>query len=109
MSLHGKYTVTEVQTDPPVMIPRGASSFFVRMKGYAVRVKYKVPIPAIVQVGTKTAYRVGSPRVSQKQITKGNVPVYLAMWDILYAIEGDIYSDDILKDIVSSGAPANYI
>ena len=96
------------QTNPSVVIERGHSTYFVRMKGHAMRVGYKIPMPFIVTVAGLTAKRVGG-KISHKQVAAGDFPTYLAKWDILYAIEGgDIYSSDIAAAIVSTGAPGHY-
>lgn len=107
MTLHGK-TAASSQATPNINIDRGASTFYVRMKGYAIRAGYKIPIPFITTVGGREAKRT-HVRVSQKQLAKGDVPVYLAMWDITYTVVGgDIYNADILNTIKSSGAPGAY-
>lgn len=106
MSLHGK-TTKGIQDYPNEVIERGHSQFFVRMIGSAVRVEDKIPIPFVTSVAGQTAIRVKA-RASHKQISKGDLPVYAAKWDILYAVTGDIYSEDILNTIKTTGAPAHY-
>lgn len=108
MTLHGKNSNAS-QTYPNIVIERGHSNQMVRMYGHAIRAKYKIPIPYIVTIGGKVAKRIGTPRVSQKQVSTGDIPIYLAKWDITYAIVGgDVYSNDILSTIVSTGAPGHY-
>lgn len=107
MSMHGKVTPSS-QATPNITVDRGHSTNYIRMRGSALRVGYKIPIPFVSSIGGKTAKRMES-RVSQKQVAKGDVPVYLAMWDITYvAVGGDVYADDILTTIKTSGAPASY-
>lgn len=103
-------TITNVsQTNPPRVIARGHSTYFVRMKGHAMRTNYKIPMPFVVTIAGRTVKRVGG-KISHKQIGSGDYPVYLAKWDILYAVEGgDIYNEDIANSIVTTGSPANYI
>jgi len=104
---NGKAT-NSTQTNPPAVIARGHSTFYVRMVGHAMRVGYKIPIPFVVSVAGKTAKRV-SAKIAHKQISAGDYPTYLAKWDILYCIEGgDIYSSDIAASIVTTGTPGNY-
>lgn len=101
-------TTNSLQTNPPTVIARGHSTYFVRMKGHAMRVGYKIPLPFIVTVAGKTAKRVGG-KVSHKQVAAGDIPTYLAKWDILYCIEGgDIYNEDIMNSIITTGTPGMY-
>lgn len=107
MSLNGRITGS-LQDNPSIASPRGHSVFYVRMYGHAIRYNYKIPIPFIVSVGGKSAIRVEC-RSSQKQISIGDIPIYLAKWDIVYMVTGgDIYDGDILSQIVSTGAPGHY-
>lgn len=106
LQLHGK--LTSSANSPGKILKRGATTFYVRMRGSAVRVGGKIPIPSIVTVAGAIATRVGTVRVKHTQVMQGDVPMYLAMWDITYAIDGDIYQDDILSTVVTSGAPAHY-
>ena len=98
------------RVNPPVVIDRGFSGFQVRIHGYAIRVGHKIAMPSMVSVDgdINRATRAGQPRVIQRQIGKGDVPVYLAMWDILYNITNDPHSPDILAGIKSSGGSAHY-
>ena len=107
LTINGRQ-IPRAQTNPSITIERGHSTFFIRMKGYAIRIGHKIPIPYIVSVGTKTAYRISS-KSSHKQIGKGDNPIYLAKWDITYQVAGgDINNEDILPQIVTTGAPASY-
>ena len=102
-------TTSVSQTNPPRVIERGHSTYFVRMKGHAMRANYKIPMPFVVTIAGRTVKRVGG-KISHKQVGSGDYPVYLAKWDILYAVEGgDIYNEDIANSIVTTGSPANYI
>ena len=97
-----------VQTNPPTSIARGHSTFYIRMRGHAMRYNYKIPFPYIDSVAGKTAKRVQG-RISQKQVNASDEPIYLAKWDILYMIEGgDPYSLDLMSSIVTTGDPAYY-
>ena len=84
----------------------GVPIYFVRMKGYAIRMGYSVPTPAlrgvkrdyINQTGDVIdAYRTGdNNRWVHKQLdVSGTVPTFLGMWDILYALKGDPTAHDI--------------
>jgi len=109
MVMNGRI-IGEEQSYPSTVIDRGASQQFIRMKGHAIRAGYKIPIPFVTSIGGKSVKRIGTPRASQKEIASGDTPVYLAMWDITYAvIGGDAYAEDILTSIVSTGSPAHYI
>jgi hypothetical protein len=109
MSVHGKPNVPYTQTHPTEVIDRGYSTFYVRMRGHAIRINHKIPMPVIITIDGKVAKRM-SNKVEQKQVGIGNIPVYLAKWDITYAVDGaEILSNaDLLSAIVSSGAPAHY-
>jgi hypothetical protein len=102
-------TTNVSQTNPPAVIARGHSTYFVRMTGHAIRTNYKIPLPIVVTVAGRTVKRVGG-KVSHKQIGAGDYPVYVAKWDILYCVEGgDIYNEDIANSIVTTGSPSHYI
>jgi len=107
MTLHGK-TANASQSFPNTVIDRGHSTFYVRMKGYAIRLGSKIPLPFVETVAGNPVKR-HTAKASHKQIATGDIPVYLAKWDIVYVVEGgDIYSTDILNTIVSTGGPAHY-
>jgi hypothetical protein len=107
MTISGK-TGNSLQTNPSVTVDRGHSTFYITMQGHAMRVGYKIPIPFIVTVAGKPAKRVEN-KVSQKQISTGDVPVYLAKWDVTYVVTGgDIYSEDVMNTIVNNGDPGHY-
>lgn len=106
--LSGRNTATETQTYPSTVVARGASTFYIRMKGHAIRLGYKIPYPFVISVAGKSAVRYKA-RVAQTQAARGPVPVYLAKWDIIYIIPGgDIYTADIMNTIKTTGAPEVY-
>jgi hypothetical protein len=108
MVVNGSIT-NSPQSYPSTVIDRGASQNLIRMKGHAIRAGFKIPIPFITTVAGKTVKRTGTPRMSQKEIGTGDTPVYLAMWDITYAVVGgDVNSTDLLNSIISTGSPAHY-
>jgi hypothetical protein len=108
-------TLHHYQTDPASSlqknetIVRGLAKHLLKMKGYAIRVGYRIPFPEVKTVNGVAVSRVGTGRYSQKQIGRSaNVPVYLAMWDVTYHVNGNIYSNDIFESVVSSGDPGYY-
>lgn len=109
MVINGRYTSAAGTTKAPKTVARGTSTFEARMKGYAIRVGHKIPIPVLTSVGGSPVSRSGEARFVQKQISRGDVPVYLAMWDIPYSIDKDIHSADIMNAIKSSGVPGHYL
>ena len=107
MTINGRI-VPGAQTNPQTTISRGHSRWMVRMKGYAIRVNNKIPIPFMTSIADRVVERK-EQKISHKQISPGDIPVYLAMWDILYIVTGgDIYRDDVIASIESTGAPAVY-
>jgi hypothetical protein len=84
----------------------GVPIYFIRMFGSAVRAGYPVPTPALrglkrdPLVGPGTAlpcYRTGNNnRWLCKQLdTSGVLPIFMGMWDILYAVIGDPTAQNI--------------
>jgi hypothetical protein len=91
-----------------ITIPRGVSRYQLRMKGYAMRAGYKIPIPSVVTVAGASVSKTGQPRIKHVQLVKGDAPVYLAMWDIIYNVDTDIHSADVIASIVTSGVAGHY-
>jgi len=83
----------------------GVPTYYVRLTGHAIRVGYGIQCPALYGVYKNpnldstalndsnnliTAYRVGINKWTHKQIAQSvDVPVYMAMWDVTYALQGD--------------------
>ena len=109
MTLNGRVTST-TPTNPNTVVSRGRSTFFVRMQGYAIRAGYKIPTPFVSEIAGKQAVRVGQPRVKHTQIAQdGDVPVYMSMWDVTYqVVGGDIYQNDVISSIKTTGVAAHY-
>lgn len=91
-------------------IVRGLAKYQIRMKGYAIRAGYRIPFPDIKSVNGIAVSRTGQARYSQKQANiSDSIPTYLAMWDVTYNVDGNIYSNDIFSTIVGSGDPSYFI
>jgi len=91
-------------------INRGGSSYQIKMQGMAIRVGYTIPTPIVSSVNGKPAVRTGKAFISHEQISASDEgPVYLAMWDITYNIEGVPYAADIQSTINSTGHPGYYV
>lgn len=91
------------------VIPRGIGTYYLRQKGYAVRIGYRIPFPSIKTVNNQIVRRVGQGRYSQQIIARSSdVPIYLAMWDVTYAVPNNIFTPDIFNGIVGSGDPGYY-
>lgn len=64
----------------------GRSRYSARLTGYARRAGYPIPKPAIATVGTATATESGGRFVCEIVGNALGVPIYLAAWDIVYAL-----------------------
>jgi len=109
----------------PETVVFGTATNKIRMKGHAVRVGHKIPCPALVSYNNSPVERIGTSRFSHKVIGTSSmlvidpndpedppvlvpIPIYLAMWDVTYAVNSNIRHTDILAKIKSSGSPAIY-
>jgi hypothetical protein len=96
--------------DQPEVINRGIATYRVRMKGYALRVGHGIPIPVVIDVGGQKVQRTGEARIIHKQVAPNDkAPVYLAMWDIEYAVLANVEAENIMATIGSTGHPAHYV
>lgn len=101
------------------------STYKIRMKGSAVRVGEKIPIPALISAMGSPVSRTGTPRYSHQTISVGSQitnpdadnaviakqAVHLAMWDITYSVDTTLKASsttDILSQLLTSGDPAHY-
>lgn len=109
VSLINGYLTSPSQEQPSIIIPRGFSSFYVRMKGYALRYNHKINIPMITTVNGRTARRI-TVRSGQSTLSESDEPIFLAMWDALYFVQGgDPYSTDVNAGIKTTGNPTYYV
>ena len=82
---------------------------YVKVRGYAMRLKYKIPCPTVVTIAGEPAIRVGTGRFFHKEVSAdADTPVYMAMWEQTYTVDKNIQSDDILQSIESTGASILY-
>lgn len=85
------------------------SRYYVTVRGYAIRVKYPIPIPTVISIAGHKAIKVGEGR---SQITPsglgGNSPLYTAAWEQTYTVDASLEDVDILKSIESTGASIFY-
>ena len=87
-----------------------APRYYIKVTGHALRVKYKVPVPAVLEIAGQKAIRVGTGRFKQTNQAPGaDLPVYLAMWEQTYTIDKSIVSEDILSTIQDTGASCIYV
>ena len=87
-----------------------APRYYIKVTGHALRVKYKVPIPAVLEIAGQKAIRVGTGRFKQiNQAPGADLPLYLAMWEQTYTIDKSIVSEDILSTIQDTGASCIYV
>lgn len=85
------------------------SRYFVVVRGMAMRVKHKIPMPQVITIAGEKAIRVGEGRFKHKNLAPdADLPVYLAMWEQTYTVDTNIVSDDILSSIVDTGASMLY-
>jgi hypothetical protein len=98
----------------------GAPTYYIRSTGYAVRAGYSIQCPAVLGVyksptaqnldesgNILKAIRIGVNKWTHKQICQSSdLPVYMAMWDVTYVLQGDPNSDNI---VYSRNTPAEYV
>lgn len=92
----------------PRTINRGSSSYQIRMRGYAVRVGYPIECPIVDSVNGVAVTRTGLARFTCDPVVTGQNPVYLAMWDVLYNVNGAMISSDLANSIATTGDPGYY-
>jgi len=94
----------------------GLPSYYVRSTGYAVRVGYGIQCPALLGVykspssdvtdsqnSLLVATRIGVNKWSHKQVAQtADIPVFMAMWDVTYALQGDATRDNIVYSMNSA-------
>lgn len=89
---------------------RGANKYVLRMKGMAMRAGHSIPAPVIRSFGNQLAYRLPGARWYHRQITSSeDNPVYLAMWDVQYALPNAPYADDLQASQDTTGWSGAYI
>lgn len=92
-----------------VLQNRGKNTYDVRLRGYAVRVGYPVPMPRLAKFGSQLAYRKPGSRWMQKQVgvSSNGIPIFLGAWDVLYTIEGDPSSGgDLMEELATANEAA---
>jgi hypothetical protein len=83
--------------------------YYLIVRGVAVRAKFKIPMPQVVTIAGQPAIRVGNGRFRHKNLAPdADFPVYLAMWEQTYTVDKNISADDILANIVDTGATMLY-
>jgi hypothetical protein len=83
--------------------------YFIVVRGVAMRVKYKIPMPQVISIAGAPAIRVGEGRFRHKNVAPdADLPVYMAMWEQTYTVDKTIVSEDILSSIVDTGASMLY-
>lgn len=86
-----------------------APRYYLKVRGHAIRAKYKVPIPAVLEIAGQRAIRVGTGRFKHSNLAAGgDYPVYLAMWEQTYTIDKSALTEDILNTIQGTGASVIY-
>lgn len=90
----------------------GGSNFILIMSGFALRYKYKVPIPAVVGIKTGknnviTLERIGTPKNFEKVLSPGDTSLHLAAWKIAYSVphnlKGSIQAFDGDRNEINTG------
>lgn len=120
LNIHGsdKTEVTPYDLNPQQSFAK--PTYQVRMTGYTVRAGWAAPVPVLLGVhyneGSETsesggptkvlAYRVGKNRTKHLQVAQSaDIPIYLTMWDVTYALDGDPRCTDLRFD---SNTPSEY-
>lgn len=81
------------------------SRYYLTVRGHAIRMGYKIPIPTVMYIAGEKAIRVGNGR--SKVVTIGadnDIPVYLAMWEQTYTVDKTFVAEDILSQIEDTGS-----
>ncbi len=87
-----------------------APRYYIKVSGSALRVKYKIPVPTVLEIAGAKATKVGTGRYKiVNQAPGADLPVYLAMWEQTYTIDKTIASEDILSTIQDTGASCLYV
>lgn len=82
---------------------------YLTVRGSAIRVGHKIPIPSVVTIAGQKAIRVGDTKIRQKDISSNaDVPVYQAMWMQTYTVDTNVKGEDILNTIEDTGASILY-
>jgi hypothetical protein len=89
-------------TDEVVSTFNGQPNSVVILSGYAIRAGFPVPIPSILSYQNKAVYRTGQAMYSNRIISKGEIPVYLATWSIPYYIDQTKHRD-VFADLKING------
>jgi hypothetical protein len=124
----GNFAKTEIELDEIENTPEGKTPptadvitqrrtystkptrFYLVVRGVAVRVKHKIPLPQVLSIAGQPATRVGTGRYKHKNIAPdADLPVYMAMWEQVYTVDKSILSEDILDQIVDTGASMMYV
>jgi hypothetical protein len=62
-------------------------------------------MPQVISIAGQPAVRVGNGRFRHKNLAAdADLPVYMAMWEQVYTVDKSVVSEDILSDIVDTGA-----
>lgn len=88
---------------------RGPSTAILRIKGSAVRVGYKVPIPKVTSVGGTTPV-VRGVTAAQEVIGKSlwGTPIYAAKWSIDLILPS-VPTGDLMSNITTDGLPEQHV
>jgi hypothetical protein len=108
--------VPELEEEPVVTsipsrktVASKAPRYFLRVRGQAIRSFYKIPTPEIIMIAGKPAIRYGNARVHHSILNPGSdIPIYMAMWEQIYTIDGSVITEDLLSSIESTGASILY-
>lgn len=98
--------------DRPKIQSLGPPQHLIRITGYAYQMGYtRIPPSTLKWGGNCTLYRI-SKKSTVSQVAKGELPVYLTTWDILYNADnspnGEVHTEiEKLSKQVSSGMLSN--
>lgn len=106
-TIHGGQQYSQDPDKEVITQVRGPSIYLIRMHGKATRQGHRIPMPTLVSFGGQPVERLPRSRWTHKQITKGSVPIYRAVWNQYY-IAKNIIGGDLTTNMVTSGIPAAY-
>ena len=103
------YAMAKSQGTESVVQVTRSGEYRVTMEGHTIRLAYEPTVPVLISYGGSKAYRKGLNRWKVRQIgTNAELPVFLAMWSVDYALDKKPISDNIVLDVETSGHPALY-
>ena len=85
----------------------GQSNMVVILSGYAIRAGFPCPMPSVLSYRDNPVYRAGQAAYSNRIISHGEIPVYLATWSIPYYIDYTKH-ENVFQKLVVNGYSGDF-